>query len=59
MELELPVIYLLPTHLSSDELNEWEEKVPSLTLDASEASFIVGKSMPPQTSSSPKQKGEI
>lgn len=47
MELELPVIYLLPTHLSSDELQQWEEKIPSLTWDAAEASFIVGKSMPP------------
>lgn len=32
--------------MSSDELHDWEEKIPSLTRDASEASFIVGKSMP-------------
>lgn len=57
MELKLPAIHLLPTHLSSDELNEWYAKIPSLTLNASEASFIVGKSIPPQTSSSPKQEG--
>ncbi|KUI71236.1 DNA polymerase type-X family protein pol4 [Cytospora mali] len=43
MGLELPVLYLLPTHLSSDELHDLEEKIPSLTWDASEASFIVGK----------------
>ncbi|ROW08877.1 hypothetical protein VMCG_02803 [Cytospora schulzeri] len=43
MALELPVIYLLPTHLSSDELDEWKENIPNLTRDATEASFIVGK----------------
>lgn len=58
MELELPVIYLLPTRLSSDELHEWESRVPNMTRDASEASFIIGKSRyASQACSSPNSRG--
>lgn len=42
--LAFPPIYLLSSHLSDEELHTWEEKIPSLTRDASEANFIVGKS---------------
>ncbi|KAK7708479.1 hypothetical protein SLS64_006581 [Diaporthe eres] len=46
MDLPTPVIYLLPTHLTSDELRQWEDRVASIarvTQVASEADFIVGK----------------
>ncbi|RKU45957.1 hypothetical protein DL546_005146 [Coniochaeta pulveracea] len=43
----LPVIYLLQTHLSSDELHELEARLealgPSLTFDINEAELVVGK----------------
>lgn len=41
------MIYLLPTHLTSDEVRRWEDRVASLarvTRVASEADFIVGNS---------------
>lgn len=41
------MIYLLPTHLTSDEVRLWEEKTARLarvTRIASEADFIVGNS---------------
>lgn len=47
MDPPTPLIYLLPTHLTSDELRQWEAKVASIarvTHVASEADFIVGKS---------------
>lgn len=44
MDLKLPPVYLLPAHLSADERRKWEEKIPTLTHDASKADFIVGKS---------------
>ncbi|KAK4459762.1 hypothetical protein QBC42DRAFT_348539 [Cladorrhinum samala] len=43
MILELPVIFLLPTQLDSDELHELEEKIPTLTYDINEAEVILGK----------------
>lgn len=44
MDLQLPPIYLLPAHLSADELQKWEGKIPTLTRDVSKTEFIVGKS---------------
>lgn len=44
MDLQLPPIYLLPTHLSADEIKKWEDKIPTLTRDVDKTSFIVGKS---------------
>ncbi|TPX15125.1 uncharacterized protein E0L32_004683 [Thyridium curvatum] len=43
MALAFPTIYLLPTHLTHDELHEVEEQIPSLTYDANEAEVILGK----------------
>lgn len=43
-DLVLPPIYLLPSHLSDDELRAWEAKIPSLTRNAKEAMFLVGRS---------------
>lgn len=43
MNLNLPLIYLLPTNLPPAELHSLEEAVPSLTWDANEADLIVGK----------------
>ncbi|OLN97469.1 DNA polymerase type-X family protein pol4 [Colletotrichum chlorophyti] len=42
MVLELPPIFLLPTHLDTDRLHELEEKIPSLTYDVHEAEIIIG-----------------
>ncbi|KAJ4424623.1 hypothetical protein N0V82_000755 [Gnomoniopsis sp. IMI 355080] len=43
MDLKLPPIFLLATRLDADELQKWEEKIPTLTRDVREAQFIVGK----------------
>ncbi|KAL1875282.1 hypothetical protein VTK73DRAFT_10238 [Phialemonium thermophilum] len=43
MPLELPVIFLLPTRLSADELHQLEEQIPSLTYDINEADVVLGK----------------
>lgn len=43
MPSPLPVIYLLPTHLGTDELHELEAQIPTLTYDISEAEVVVGK----------------
>lgn len=43
MALELPPVYLLPTHLKPDELHELEEKIPSLTYNIQEANLVIGK----------------
>lgn len=51
MDPPAPVIYLLPTRLTSDELRQWGERAASITRVtqvAGEADFIVGKStLPP------------
>lgn len=51
MDPLMPVIYLLPTHLTSDELRQWGDRAASIarvTQVVSEADFIVGKStLPP------------
>lgn len=39
----LPVIYLLRTHLSTDELHGLEAQIPTLTFDINEAELVVGK----------------
>lgn len=43
MTLDFPVIYLLPTHLGSEELQALEEQMPTLTYDINEAEVILGK----------------
>ncbi len=43
MALEFPVIFLLPTQLGSDELQQLEDQIPTLTYDANEADIILGK----------------
>ncbi|TQN75191.1 DNA polymerase lambda [Colletotrichum shisoi] len=43
MALELPPVYLLPTHLKPDELHDLEGKIPSLTYNIQEASIVIGK----------------
>ena len=43
MAPDFPLIYLLPTHLSPDELHELESQIPSLTYDINEASVVIGK----------------
>lgn len=48
MDPPTPVIYLLPTHLNSDELRQWGDRVASIariTQVAGEADFLVGKGM--------------
>ncbi|KAK7402421.1 hypothetical protein QQX98_011838 [Neonectria punicea] len=42
MALDLPPIFLLPTHLQPRELHELEDKVRSLTYDVNEAEIVVG-----------------
>ncbi|KAJ4389139.1 hypothetical protein N0V93_006601 [Gnomoniopsis smithogilvyi] len=39
----MPPIFLLGTRLTADELQKWEEKIPTLTRDVRQAQFIVGK----------------
>ncbi|KAK6208761.1 hypothetical protein QIS74_12279 [Colletotrichum tabaci] len=43
MALELPPVYLLPTHLKPDELHDLEGKIPSLTYNIQEANIVIGK----------------
>lgn len=43
MDLEFPVIFLLPAHLQPDERHELEEEISSLTYDINEAEVILGK----------------
>ncbi|WQF89662.1 Putative BRCT domain, DNA-directed DNA polymerase X, DNA polymerase beta-like protein [Colletotrichum destructivum] len=43
MALELPPVYLLPTHLNPDELHDLEGKIPSLTYNIQEANIVIGK----------------
>ncbi|KAK4228235.1 putative DNA polymerase [Podospora fimiseda] len=43
MILELPMIYLLPTNLESEELHDLEEQIPTLTYDINEAEIVLGK----------------
>lgn len=43
MELELPAIFLLSTHLQPAEQHELEDKIPSLTYDVNEAEIVLGK----------------
>ncbi|KAI1759936.1 Nucleotidyltransferase [Hypoxylon sp. FL1150] len=43
MALEFPTIYLLPTHIETEELPELESKIPTLTYDINEASIVLGK----------------
>lgn len=48
MDPPTPLIYLLPTHLNSDELRQWGDRVASIariTKVAGEADFLVGKGM--------------
>ena len=40
--LNLPPIYLLPTHLDTERLHELEEQIPTLTYDPREAAVIIG-----------------
>ncbi|KAF9870848.1 DNA polymerase lambda [Colletotrichum karsti] len=40
--LDLPPIFLLPTHLDPARLHDLEEKIPSLTYDIHEAEIILG-----------------
>ncbi|OHE92426.1 hypothetical protein CORC01_12287 [Colletotrichum orchidophilum] len=40
--LDLPTIYLLPTHLEANQRHELEVKIPRLTYDIREAEIIVG-----------------
>lgn len=41
--LDFPIIFLLPTHLSADELEKLEDQIPTLTYDINEAEVILGK----------------
>ncbi|KAK0735607.1 hypothetical protein B0T21DRAFT_290351 [Apiosordaria backusii] len=41
--LDFPVIFLLPSHFGSDELQELEEQIPTLTYDINEAEVVLGK----------------
>lgn len=42
-ELDFPVIFLLSTHLGSEELQDLEEQIPMLTYDINEADVVLGK----------------
>ncbi|KAF4451920.1 DNA polymerase IV [Fusarium austroafricanum] len=44
----LPRIFLLATHLESDELHQLEERIPTLTYDINEAEIVVGKISQPR-----------
>ncbi|KAL6862362.1 Nucleotidyltransferase [Trichoderma novae-zelandiae] len=48
LDLDLPRVFLLPTHLQADEVRELEARVPSLTQDAREARVFVGKISRPE-----------
>lgn len=41
--LDLPPIFLLPTHLPPDELHRLEDSIPSLTYDVGEAEIVLGR----------------
>ena len=43
MPLDLPTIFLLPTHLDPEELHELEDRIPRLTYDIQEADVVVAK----------------
>ncbi len=43
MALQLPVIFLLSTHLQPTEQHELEDKIPTLTYDVNEAEVVLGK----------------
>ncbi|KAK0719980.1 hypothetical protein B0H67DRAFT_552238 [Lasiosphaeris hirsuta] len=43
MALKFPVIFLLPTHLGSEELHKLEEQISTLTFDINEAEIVLGK----------------
>ena len=43
MPLDLPTIFLLPTHLDPEELHKLEDRIPRLTYDIQEADIVVGK----------------
>ncbi|KAI0135299.1 Nucleotidyltransferase [Daldinia grandis] len=43
MPLNFPPIYLLPTHITPDELPELESKIPTLTHNIDESDIILGK----------------
>lgn len=44
MSFQLPLIYLLPTHLPQETLHKLEERIrPNLTYDITEAKLIIGK----------------
>ncbi|KAM7207545.1 hypothetical protein V8F20_002023 [Naviculisporaceae sp. PSN 640] len=42
-ELDFPIIFLLSAHLGSEEMQELEEQIPTLTYDINEAEVILGK----------------
>lgn len=42
-ELDFPIIFLLSAHLGSEEMQELEEQIPTLTYDINEAQVILGK----------------
>ncbi|KAF5006561.1 hypothetical protein FDECE_7064 [Fusarium decemcellulare] len=42
MALDLPRIFLLSTHLKSEELHKLEDQIPTLTYDINEAEIVVG-----------------
>ncbi|KAM5356372.1 hypothetical protein ACJ41O_003018 [Fusarium nematophilum] len=42
MALDLPRIFLLPTHLKPDELHKLEDQIRSLTYDINEAEIVLG-----------------
>ncbi|KAK4219646.1 hypothetical protein QBC37DRAFT_409443 [Rhypophila decipiens] len=42
-DLDFPVIFLLSAHLGSEEMQELEEEIPTLTYDINEAQVILGK----------------
>ncbi|KAK4191658.1 hypothetical protein QBC35DRAFT_486730 [Podospora australis] len=43
MTLDFPVIFLLSTHLGSEELQQLEDQIPTLTYDINEAEVVLGK----------------
>ncbi|KAK3325747.1 hypothetical protein B0H66DRAFT_136824 [Apodospora peruviana] len=43
MALDFPLIFLLPAHLGSEELQGLEDQIPTLTYDINEAEVILGK----------------
>lgn len=42
-DLSFPVIFLLPTRIGSEELQDLEEQIPTLTYDIHEAEVVLGK----------------